>query len=610
MRDLDLLALAVASALRTRGRSALSNPMFDPLDYSGDDDGGHARVCAQCGSTAFRQTDDSMICVECGAEVDRTAFEATDVDLGLAGGVAIGASQRQQRPSGGETAADRRLNIRARDEEAFQALLTVPTDLVFEAFQALVAALARALVDRCGCDARLLPTVEAIWARAVRTTAPQLGDTLARGAALPQLLGEAQVSRMSASAPYAALAPPMALALCLVGCAQARQPVRAADLIAWSRNGRVPLMEAHTTIDATSPAPAPAADAAAGSSSDAPPPPKRPRPGERRFDPVRVAFLQLLQVSDLPAVHKLPRRRQRSTRGSASRCRRRRRRPRWCAVSRATSRCRLGSPTWPPPRWCGGAAARRRRRRRRPRTTAGARRRRRSSSRRSNATDWAAATPRVRVTRAAAAARSSSPAARARALPAWEEVAPRLARRVCEARWLLLPRAEGGWTPRPWTANEALRLDGAAAREYVRFVAEAVFTPLAESSHFQPDVAFFEELAAEALGVGDVLTSEGDRPASSTASSPRWRRRRRCSRPPSCSPRGGGGDLRGGRRGEALGGGADGGGEERVVVGRYGFTSMVHGHVQTWHPWIGAGAVATTGSAELRICVSVSSDGH
>ena len=53
--------------------------------------------------------------------MDRTAFEATDVDLGLAGGVAIGASQRQQRPSGGETAADRRLNIRARDEEAFQA---------------------------------------------------------------------------------------------------------------------------------------------------------------------------------------------------------------------------------------------------------------------------------------------------------------------------------------------------------------------------------------------------------------------------------------------------------------------------------------------------------
>ena len=244
-------------ASSVRGRSALSNPMFDPLDYSGDDDGGHARVCAQCGSTAFRQTDDSMICVECGAEVDRTAFEATDVDLGLAGGVAIGASQRQQRPSGGETAADRRLNIRARDEEAWRLNLTVPTALVFEAFQALVAALARALVDRCGCDARLLPTVEAIWARAVRTTAPQLGDTLARGAALPQLLGEAQVSRMSAGAPYAALAPPMALALCLVGCAQARQPVRAADLIAWSRNGRVPLMEAHTTIDATSPAPAP-----------------------------------------------------------------------------------------------------------------------------------------------------------------------------------------------------------------------------------------------------------------------------------------------------------------------------------------------------------------
>ena len=51
-----------------------------------------------------------------------------------------------------------------------------------------------------------------------------------------------------------------------------------------------------------------------------------------------------------------------------------------------------------------------------------------------------------------------------------------------------------------------------AAREYVRFVAEAVFTPLAESSHFQPDVAFFEELAAEALGVGDVFDpSEGDK---------------------------------------------------------------------------------------------------
>ena len=62
--------------------------MFDPLHFEGEsDDGGHARVCAQCGSTAFRQTDDSMICVECGAEVDRTAFEATDVDLGLAGGV-------------------------------------------------------------------------------------------------------------------------------------------------------------------------------------------------------------------------------------------------------------------------------------------------------------------------------------------------------------------------------------------------------------------------------------------------------------------------------------------------------------------------------------------
>ena len=145
--------------------------------------------CAQCGSTAFRQTDDSMICVECGAEVDRTAFEATDVDLGLAGGVAIGASQRQHRPSGGETAADRRLNIRARDEEAFQALLTVPTDLVFEAFQALVAALARALVDRCGCDARLLPTVEAIWARvaaainasgAVDPADPTVADPLVR----------------------------------------------------------------------------------------------------------------------------------------------------------------------------------------------------------------------------------------------------------------------------------------------------------------------------------------------------------------------------------------------------------------------------------------------
>ena len=488
--------------------------MFDPLDYSGDDDGGHARVCAQCGSTAFRQTDDSMICVECGAEVDRTAFEATDVDLGLAGGVAIGASQRQQRPSGGETAADRRLNIRARDEEAFQALLTVPTDLVFEAFQALVAALARALVDRCGCDARLLPTVEAIWARAVRTTAPQLGDTLARGAALPQLLGEAQVSRMSAGAPYAALAPPMALALCLVGCAQARQPVRAADLIAWSRNGRVPLMGAHTTIDATAPAPAATADAAAGSSSDAPPPPKRPRPGERRFDPVRVAFPQLLQVSDLPAVHKLQ-------------------------TTAAALHARLGLALPPPPP-----------------PPAMVRRLARDLTLPAGLADVAAA---ALVRRSGGALPATSAAAEddrwrqaaaalviaakqcyrlgggdaegegdegggggavvvaggdggAGALPAWEEVAPRLARRVCEARGLLLPRAEGGWTPRPWTANEALRLDGAAAREYVRFVAEAVFTPLAESSHFQPDVAFFEELAAEALGVGDVFDpSEGDK---------------------------------------------------------------------------------------------------
>ena len=498
--------------------------MFDPLHFDGEsDDGGHARVCAQCGSTAFRQTDDSMICVECGAEVDRTAFEATDVDLGLAGGVAIGASQRQQRPSGGETAADRRLNIRASDEEAMRLADNVPTDLVFEAFQALVAALARALVDRCGCDARLLPTVEAIWARAVRTTAPQLGDTLARGAALPQLLGEAQVSRISAGAPYAALAPPMALALCLVGCAQARQPVRAADLIAWSRNGRVPLMEAHTTIDATSPAPAPTADAAAGSSSDAPPPPKRPRPGERRFDPVRVAFPHLLQVADLPAVHKLHQ-------------------------TAAALHARLGLALPPPP----PPPAMVRRLARDLTLPAGladvaAALVRRSSSA-PPATSAAAEDDRWRQAAAAlviaakqcyrlgggdaeggvdegggggavvvaggdgGAVVVAGGDGGADALPAWEEVAPRLARRVCEARGLLLPRAEGGWTPRPWTANEALRLDGAAAREYVRFVAEAVFTPLAESSHFQPDVAFFEELAAEALGVGDVFDpSEGDK---------------------------------------------------------------------------------------------------
>ena len=52
--------------------------------------------------------------------------------------------------------------------------------------------------------ADLLPTVEAIWARAVRTTAPQLGDTLARGAAaharaLDRLLANAAVAAARAS---------------------------------------------------------------------------------------------------------------------------------------------------------------------------------------------------------------------------------------------------------------------------------------------------------------------------------------------------------------------------------------------------------------------------
>ena len=343
--EIARLIASLPSARRTRGRSTRP-PMFDPLDYSGDD-GGHARVAR---SAAHRVPPDRrQHDLRSGA---RWTPWSGDGRRPRPGGRRGDRRLAAAAAAAAETAADRRLNIRASDE-AMRLADNVPTDLVFEAFQALVAALARALVDRCGCDARLLPTVEAIWAPPRDGAAA--GDTLARGA-VPQLLGEAQVSRMSAGAPCGARAadgaraPPRRL--------RRRGSPCAPPTIAWSRNGRVPLMEAHTTIDATL-APAPTADAAAGSSTR-----RRRQSGRARRAPLRPGARRLRAFA--------PGRRPAGSTAAPDGGR-----PRAARPAAAAAAARDGAPSGARPHaagWaagrrrapCGEAAARRWRRRRRP----------------------------------------------------------------------------------------------------------------------------------------------------------------------------------------------------------------------------------------------------
>ena len=196
-------------------------------------------VCPQCKATDFEETDEGyLVCIECGFRLQGVVEERNEVNpTDIQGHKRV---KVPPKPAEARAEADEATDADAATDRA------VPTALVFEAFQRLLAALLEQLIVRCGLDVKALKaltlTVGKLWFRVYRRFPAAARD------AEPKLLAAPRLPRFDGSHRSIALGPTLALSLCHLGCLRLRLPVLSHDLVRWCENGLLPLRTFHTTL--------------------------------------------------------------------------------------------------------------------------------------------------------------------------------------------------------------------------------------------------------------------------------------------------------------------------------------------------------------------------
>ena len=207
-------------------------------------------VCPNCKSDEFERTDDgALACIECGMQLVGVREEINETG-GATATLALGASMIRRKVAKKVETTE----VAAAAAAAASAFRIVTVAEGFEAFQCLLQTLVTALVTTCGLDAELRTAIGRLWILAMQTF-PAVTDPSEDAPTAP-LGGPPVASRLNGHLPLnprgdrkaLVLGPPLALALCYLGCLEMRLPVMAHDLVAWCESGELPLLSAHRLL--------------------------------------------------------------------------------------------------------------------------------------------------------------------------------------------------------------------------------------------------------------------------------------------------------------------------------------------------------------------------